>query len=223
MATRTSKSPRSKTFIDKGNSRYDRHDPYYQKAKKEGFAARSIYKLDEIDRDVSLIKKGNVVVDLGCAPGSWLQYAEEHVLPGGRVYGIDLLPVKLSFAPHVRILQGDAFLVTMADLFGVADAAVPAVDVVLSDMAPNTTGIRSVDQDRSMALCERALDVAARLLKPGGRFCVKVFEGGDMKAYLEACKAVFEQVKIKRPKSVRVGSMETYVVGLSRRASPPAG
>ena len=205
-------------FIPKGNARYDRHDTYYKKAKAEGYAARSVYKLDEIDREYHLIHRGDVVVDLGCAPGSWLQYVEKKVMPGGLAYGIDLLPVKIAFGPHVQIMQGDAFTVTLEQLTRVAPGTPPArVDVVLSDMAPNTTGIRSVDQARSVALCERALEVADRLLVRGGRMCVKILEGGDMKAFVEACKKVFVQVKIKRPKSTRSGSTETFIIGLDRR------
>jgi 23S rRNA (uridine2552-2'-O)-methyltransferase len=206
------------TYVDKGNARYDRHDHYFRKAREEGFAARSIYKLDELDREFRLLAAGDVVVDLGCAPGSWMQYVEKKVLPGGRAWGIDLLPARVSFGPHVHILQGDAFAVTLEQLVGAAPGEpLPAVDVVLSDMAPNTTGIRAVDQARSMALCERALEVATRLLRPGGNFVVKVLEGGDMKSFVEQCRAGFDTVKIKRPKSTRPGSTETFVVGLGRR------
>ena len=207
----------SSGFLEKKNERYDRHDHYYRKAKSEGFAARSIYKLDEIDREYRILKKGDVVVDLGCAPGSWMQYVESKVLPGGRGFGIDLLPVKVAFGPHIRTLIGDAFQVTLEDLTDSKGGALPAVDVVLSDMAPNTTGIRAVDQARSMALCERALEVAARLLRPGGRFVVKVLEGGDMKQFVTSCQQVFSVVKIKRPKSTRDGSTETFVIGLDKK------
>ncbi len=209
---------KKKAFVKKGNARYDRHDHFYRRAKEEGFAARSVYKLEEINAEHKLIHQGDVVVDLGCAPGSWLQYVEEKIGGRGRAFGIDLLPVKVGFSERVRVVRGDAFTVTMADLTGTTEDAVPAVDVVLSDMAPNTTGIRSVDAARSMALCERALDVAVRLLRPGGHFVVKVLEGGDMKAFIEQAKQVFEAVKIKRPKSTRDGSTETFVIGLRRRA-----
>ncbi len=219
---RTGASPKKAVspagFVIKGNARYDRHDHFYRQAKKEGFAARSIYKLDEIDSDYRILHKGDVVVDLGCAPGSWMQYVEERVLPGGRGYGIDLLPVKVAFGPHVRTIVGDAFAVTLEDLTDSPAGALPRVDVVLSDMAPNTTGIRSVDQARSMALSERALEVAVRLLRPGGRFVVKVLEGGDMKSFVTACQEAFVTVKIRRPKSTRDGSTETFVVGLGRRS-----
>jgi 23S rRNA (uridine2552-2'-O)-methyltransferase len=205
-------------FLAKGNARYDRHDHFYRRAKQEGFAARSVYKLDELDAEFKLIRRGDTVIDLGCAPGSWLQYVEQKVGESGRAYGIDLLPVKVAFPPRVRVLQGDAFSVTLSDLTAAAgEDDLPAVDVVLSDMAPNTTGIRSVDAARSMALCERALEVAERVLRPGGNFVVKVLEGGDMKAFVERAKGVFDAVKIKRPKSTRDGSTETFVVGLHRR------
>lgn len=205
-------------YLAKGNARYDRHDHFYRRAKEEGFVARSIYKLDEIDAEFKLIHRGDTVIDLGCAPGSWLQYVERKVGDTGRAYGIDLLPVKVAFAPTVRVLQGDAFAVTLPDLVDVEnDAALPLVDVVLSDMAPNTTGIRSVDAARSMALSERALEVAERLLRPGGHFVVKVLEGGDMKTFVEQARSIFEAVKIKRPRSTRDGSTEAFVVGLRRR------
>jgi len=224
MSERKTKRPSSSTttkkpatFVKKGNARYDRHDHFYKRAKNEGFAARSVYKLEEMDAEFRLIRPGDVVIDLGCAPGSWLQYVEDRVGDRGRAFGIDLLPVKVAFSPRVRVLQGDAFRVTLAELTEAGEGALPAVDVVLSDMAPNTTGIRSVDAARSMALCERALEVAERLLRPGGHFVVKVLEGGEQRAFVDRAKTLFEVVKIKRPKSTRDGSTETFVIGLRRR------
>lgn len=218
-------------FMKKGNDRYDRHDAYYRKAKEEGWLARSVFKLEELDRDFKLIRPGDNVLDLGSAPGSWMQYAERRVQQAkGRLVGIDLLPVQISFGPHVRILQGDVFTAEVRELLPLGLEAAEGeelrpFDVVLSDMAPNTTGIRSVDQARSMALAERALELALRVLRPGGRFCVKVFEGQDFPEYLDALKAGFRTVKVRRPKGVRAGSMETYVVALDRRSpddAPPA-
>lgn len=214
---------RKGAYVPKGNERYDRHDHFYRRAKEEGFAARSVYKLEEMDKEFKLFRRGGVVVDLGCAPGSWMQYVEGRLGPDGRAYGIDLLPVKVGFGTTVRVLQGDAFKVTLEQLTDAVDGALPQVDVVISDMAPNTTGIRSVDAARSMALCERALEVAERLLRPGGHFVVKVLEGGEMKAYVDEVRRVFESVKIKRPRSTRVGSTETFVVGLHRRGGAAAG
>lgn len=208
-------------FVQKGNARYDRHDAYYRQAKKEGFAARSVYKLEELDRELDVVKPTDRVLDLGCAPGSWLQYVERKVRARGSVVGIDLLPVGLSFGPHVRILQGDAFKTPAEELMRTTDGRVAPFDLVLSDMAPNTTGIKSVDQARSLALCERALDVARAVLVPGGRFAVKIFEGGEMQSFLAACKETFESVKVKRPKGTRAGSKETYVVCHGRRPERP--
>lgn len=193
-------------FLSKGNSRYDRHDTFYRQAKKEGFAARSIYKLEELDDELHLLKGNDRVLDLGTAPGSWMQYVDKRVKSA---VGIDLLPVKVAFSAKVQVIQGDAFVEKLEEL--------GPFDVVLSDMAPNTTGIRSVDQARSLALCERALEVAERSLKNGGRFCVKILEGGDMKQFIEQCRKMFETVKVKRPKSTRAGSTETYIIGLNRR------
>jgi 23S rRNA (uridine2552-2'-O)-methyltransferase len=210
-------------FVSKGNERYDRHDHFYRRAKDEGYAARSIYKLETIDAEHRLLRSGMTVVDLGCAPGSWLQYAERKVGFRGKVIGIDLLPVRVSFGTHVRIVQGDAFTTDIAVLLDQPPQSegAPLVDVVLSDMAPNTTGIRTVDQARSLNLCEHALEVARRWLRPGGSMCVKIFEGGEMKNYLAQAKLTFEEVHIKRPSAVRAGSMETYVIALKRRSLSP--
>ena len=217
MASRKN-NKKKQSFLNKGNSRYDRHDAYYRQAKKDGYVARSIYKLEEIDDALSLIKKDDSVLDLGCAPGSWLQYVVHKVgTQKGAVVGIDLLEVKLSFGQHVKIIQGDAFEADTELLRPhnfTAEHHGPYFDVVLSDMAPNTTGIKSVDQDRSLALCEQALYLAVKMLKPGGNFCVKVLEGGGVQNYVKICRNAFSNVKIRRPKGTRVGSMETYVVAL---------
>jgi 23S rRNA (uridine2552-2'-O)-methyltransferase len=187
---------------------YDRKDNYYRKAKKEGFAARSIYKLEELDKEFRLFSPSARVLDLGCAPGSWLQYVDAK-LKSGTALGIDLLPVKAGFSGKIEVMQGDAFTTPVEEK--------GPFDLVLSDMAPNTTGIRAVDTARSLALCERALEVASRALKPGGNFCVKILEGGDMKQFVDSVKAMFETAKIKRPKSTRSSSTETYVLGLRKK------
>ena len=209
---------KNQSFLKKGNSRYDRHDPYYRQAKKDGYVARSIYKLEEIDDALGVVHQGDSVLDLGCAPGSWLQYVVHKVgTKKGSVVGIDLLEVKLSFGEHVKILQGDAFEANEELLrpnILPDDHPGPFFDVVLSDMAPNTTGIKSVDQDRSLALCEQALYLAVKMLKPNGNFCVKILEGGGVQNYVKICREAFNSVKIRRPKGTRVGSMETYVVAL---------
>lgn len=204
-------------FNPKDNRRYDRHDAYYRKAKREGFVARSVYKLEEIDEQLGLFKGARRVLDLGCAPGSWLQYAAQRVGPNGLLVGVDLLEVQVSFGSHVRIHQGDVFEMGPEELLGDAEGR---FDLVLSDMAPNTTGQRSVDQARSMALCERAYELCPRVLRPGGNLCVKVLEGGDLPGWVKELRAAFDDVKIKRPKGTRAGSKETYVAALGYR--PPA-
>jgi 23S rRNA (uridine2552-2'-O)-methyltransferase len=205
----------------KTKGRYERHDALYHAAKKQGYAARSIFKLEEIDKDFSLLHARNWVLDLGCSPGSWLQYVAAQVGVQGGAVGVDLLPLKLSLGPHVHYRQGDIFDVPVESLLpkvALADDSLPGhFDVVLSDMAPNTSGIKSLDQDRSMVLCERALEIAQIALRPGGRFCVKVLEGAGMQDFIAACRKTFAQVKIRRPKGTRAGSMETYVVGLQKK------
>ena len=230
QSTRSARGDASpQAFIKKGNSRYDRHDVFYRRAKAEGFLARSVFKLEELDEAFDLIRPGDDVLDLGCAPGSWMQYAERAITDkGGRLVGIDLLPCTLSFGDNVKILQDDIFTVTARDLWPpgeiapeinediaiLATAQTRTFDVVLSDMAPNTTGIKSVDQARSAVLCERALEFAVRMLRPDGRFCTKMFEGTETTGYLKALRSIFDTVKIRRPAGVRVGSKETYLVAL---------
>ncbi len=184
---------------------YERKDTFYRAAKKQGFVARSIFKLEEIDHDFRLIKPKARVLDLGCSPGSWLQYVEKKIANGGYALGIDLAPLALSFGPHVEFIQGDIYEVPMPK---------GSFDVVLSDMAPKTCGIKSVDQDRSLGLCERALDIAKHVLKPDGNFCVKILEGGGLPDFVKECRKVFKEVKIRRPESTRARSMETFVIGL---------
>ncbi len=206
-----------KKRVRRGQSRYDRHDPFYMQAKREGYVARSIYKLEEIDKAFGIFKKDSIVLDLGCAPGSWMQYIVNVVDPerGGQAVGIDLLDPHVAFPPHIKIIKGDIFKVSPKELRPdnmKEDGQV--FDVIMSDMAPNTTGIASVDQDRSIALCERVLWVARNNLKLDGALIVKVLEGGGMQQLVAEYKKYFQQVKIKRPKSTRVGSKETFIVAM---------
>lgn len=185
-----------------------RHDPFFRKARAEGFAARSIYKLDEIDRRLRLIRAGDRVLDLGCCPGSWLQYAVGAVGPHGSVVGIDRNPLPRGIA-GARALVGDIFTATDQDLLG----PLRAFDVVLSDMAPDTTGIRSVDQDRSAALFTEALGRAMRLLAPGGAFVGKLFQGPDLEDIRKRMSERFSDVRIIKPESSRAKSIEIFLAG----------
>jgi 23S rRNA (uridine2552-2'-O)-methyltransferase len=188
-------------------------DHFTRKARKEQFAARSVYKLQEIQNRMQLIGKGQRVLDLGCAPGSWMQYAAELVGPGGKVIGIDLKPVSVELPPHAKAMVADIFDV------GETTPELPArgFDVVMSDMAPDTTGHRATDAARSAALCEAALALAMDLLVDGGHFLCKIFQGSDFKAFSDTVKASFQQQRIFKPQSSRKASREIYIAGLGKR------
>jgi 23S rRNA (uridine2552-2'-O)-methyltransferase len=198
--------------MSKLRERRHRHDPFHQRAKKEGFAARSIYKLQEIDDKYRLFKGGQRVLDLGCRPGSWLQYAAQKVGPGGKLVGIDRQPLDVVI-PGARILVGDVFEVPLAELVG----ELGGFDVVLSDMAPDTSGIRAMDQARSETLFERALEIAEETLAQGGNFAGKLFQGPAFPDLIKRCRAGFDKVVTIKPKGTRQESIEQYVVGLGRR------
>lgn len=184
-----------------------RHDVYYQRAKKEQFAARSVYKLQEIDQRFGLFRPGQRVLDLGCRPGSWLQYAAQRT--HGTLVGLDRQPLQVTI-PGARILVGDVFAIDAATLRG----ELPGFDVVLSDMAPDTTGVRHLDQARSEALFERALELAEALLGPGGHFVGKLFQGPEWNRLLGRLRARFGETRTVKPESSRKDSIEQYVVGL---------
>ncbi|KAB2896313.1 MAG: RlmE family RNA methyltransferase [Kofleriaceae bacterium] len=182
-----------------------RKDHFHERAKDAGFRARAVFKLEELDKAVALFRPGDRVLDLGCAPGSWLQYARGRIGEAGRMVGIDR--VAIPGIPGARLMVGDVFTVVPADLLGDLDH----FDVVLSDMAPDTTGIRHLDQARSEALFERALEIAFATLAPGGRFAGKLFQGPDMKRLVDLARTRFAQVKVVKPASSRQISIEQYV------------
>lgn len=194
------------------DDRSARHDPFHQKAKKEGFLARAVYKLQEIDDKHRLFGDGDRVLDLGCSPGSWLQYARTRVGDRGVLVGLDRTALERPPA-RTRLLIGDVHTISIDELRG----DVEMFDVVLSDMAPDTSGIRSADQARSEALFERALDIATQVLAPGGNFVGKLFMGPDFKKLTEQVRARFTSAKTMKPDSSRQISIEQYVVGLGFR------
>jgi len=191
-----------------------RHDAYWKRAKSEGLAARAAFKLEEIDGKHHVLRAGARVLDLGCAPGSWLQWAARVVGPGGALVGIDRhqLTVKI---PGARLIVGDIYQTPVQTLRG--DLA--GFDVVLSDMAPDTSGVRQMDQARSEALFEHALGLAEVLLVPGGHFVGKLFQGPAFQPLIARCRAGFAEVKLHKPKSSRKESIEQYVVALRRKAA----
>lgn len=190
----------------------DRHDYFFKKARSEQYRARSVYKLQEIQEKHKLLAPGQVVLDLGAAPGSWTQYVAEVVGPTGRVISVDRTAIAPGLPPQVTTLQLDMLEVTPEKLLSIA--GVSRADVVVSDMAPNTSGIRSVDHARSVELCFKALQVAEQVLKPGGAFVCKVFQGADSQALTSALRACFGDVRNAKPKSSREESVEFFMVGL---------
>lgn len=194
--------------------RQKRHDRFYTRAKQENFAARSVYKLEEIDKRMHVLRKGMRVLDLGYWPGSWLQYAAQVVGPSGVLVGVDRFELDIDLPhPHLRLMVNDVFDVSLQELRG----DLPGFDVVLSDMAPDTSGIRLRDQAGSERLFERALDVAEALLVPGGNFVGKLFQGPEWNQILTRCRHLFEQVRTIKPESTRKESIEQYVVGQNKK------
>ena len=189
------------------NGRWSDH--YTQRAKKEKYPARSVYKLQEIQQRFSVIQRGDRVLDLGCAPGSWLLYAARLTTARGSVAGIDLNPVTTPLPGHVAVYTGD--------ILNPDKALVAAIGkgyrVVLSDMAPATTGQKDIDAARSYNLCQAALDIAVNVLLPGGNFVCKIFQGSDYKAFLDLVKIQFKKTKTFKPHSSRKASKEIFVIG----------
>lgn len=190
------------------------NDPYVQRAQQDGYRARAAYKLIEIDERDHLLKPGAIVVDLGSTPGSWCQVAVKRCGAKGKVLALDILPMEP--VAGVDFLHGDFTEDTvLEDLESRLEGA--KVDVVLSDMAPNLSGVASVDQARSIYLCELALDFAVRHLKPGGQFLVKIFQGEGFMEYRKQMEAAFASVQVRKPKASRDRSAEVYLLGKGPR------
>ncbi len=192
-------------------------DHFGERAKREGYPARSIYKLEEIDRRVKLFRRGQRVLDLGAAPGSWTMYAADKVGRDGKVIAIDLNEARVALPPHVSFRALDVFTLTADDLGGPG-----SFDVVLSDMAPHTSGSRVRDQFGSYELYLRAVEIAGEVLVPGGSFVGKIFQGAELEQARAATRARFETVKIVKPEASRSESYEIFLVGLSAKANTTA-
>lgn len=205
-----SRSKTSKAWI-----REHINDPYVQKAKAEGYRSRAAYKLLELDRKDRLLAPGQLVVDLGAAPGSWSQVAAAKLGAKGRVVAVDLLPMEPL--PGVRFLQGDFREQEVVDALLLALGESKA-DLVISDLAPNISGIGVSDQARSMYLAELALEFAGQCLKPGGTFVVKVFQGAGFTEFLSVMRKNFAKVGSRKPDASRGRSSEMYLLGKSLKA-----
>ena len=196
-------------------------DSYVQRAKAEGWRSRAAFKLMEIDewdkRGSRLLRPGRVVVDLGAAPGGWSQVAAKRVGSGGRVLAVDLLD--MAPIPGVTFFKGDFNDEAVLRWLTLQLDGRP-VDLVISDMAPNLSGIAAVDQARGVHLAELALEFAAGHLKPGGDFLVKIFQGQGFDAFRKAMTAVFEKVAVRKPKASRDRSSEVYLQGSGIKDTP---
>ncbi|HRP95221.1 MAG TPA: RlmE family RNA methyltransferase [Rhodocyclaceae bacterium] len=192
------------------------NDAYVQRAKAEGYRSRAAYKLLEIDARDHLLRPGMVVVDLGAAPGSWAQVVLARVGARGRVFALDLLPIEPL--PGVEFLQGDFLEDAVLGEFEARLGGAP-VDLVLSDMAPNMSGIELTDQARSVHLAELALDFAIHHLKPGGAFLVKVFQGPGFMEFRQQAQRHFKALQVRKPKASRDRSPEVYLLGSGYKAA----
>ncbi|MEW6434271.1 MAG: RlmE family RNA methyltransferase [Myxococcota bacterium] len=196
---------------------YQPKDYFFRKAKESGLRARSAFKIDEIARRFGIFKKGQVVVDLGAAPGGFLQVILAEVGPSGFVVGVDLAAIRPLGRPNVVTEVLDV----LADDFDAKlEALKPGpIDVVVSDLAPKTTGIKSTDEARSLRLAGKALDVGRRRGRAGGHFIAKLFMGGGFEAFRDEIRELYEDVKVVRPEATRGASMEIYLLGLRRKAT----
>jgi 23S rRNA (uridine2552-2'-O)-methyltransferase len=189
---------------------YTPNDAWSRKAAKEGYRARSVYKLMELQERFHLLKPGITVLDVAAAPGSWLQYAAKMIGPKGRAIGLDLTPIK-PVAEHVKTFEQD--ITDLAAVNSLLKAEkISLVDLVLSDIAPSTSGVKDVDQWRSIELNQAVVDIAERFLKPTG-FCVlKVFRGADFDAFLRELKQNWDDVRVVETEASRDRSREVYIV-----------
>jgi 23S rRNA (uridine2552-2'-O)-methyltransferase len=189
-------------------------DPFVQRAQSEGWRSRAVFKLEEIDRRVKLLKPGAVCLDLGAAPGAWSQYAARRVGARGRVVATDILP--MPELPGVEFVQGDF---REPEVFDRVLHLLPErqVDVLLSDMAPNLSGLDAIDQPRTIHLAELALEMAGRILKPGGNALIKVFQGSGFVELLQDARRQFGRVKLLKPEASRSRSPEMYLLAMQFR------
>lgn len=184
-------------------------DPYVKRAQQEGWRSRAVYKLQEIDERDRLLRRGMTVVDLGAAPGSWSEWVARKVQPGGRVVALDVLP--MDALPDVTFIQGDFREETVLEQL-LATIGEHPVDLVLSDMAPNLSGMKAVDQPRAMYLAELSLDLAERVLRPGGDLLIKAFTGEGLDEFKRQLRSRFGKLQVRKPAASRPRSPEIYLL-----------
>ncbi len=194
---------------------FNPHDHFFKKAKKDNFAARSVYKLEEIDKRYKIFKTNDRVLDLGASPGSWSQYVSQKVGLKGQVLGVDLKPVDVKLNNAVFI-QADLRDLNLKDVFE-ENGFHPPFDSVISDMAPSTTGIRVTDQARSLELCELALQIAVQFVKPKGHFICKLFHSDEFQNLKKQIVQHFEKFEAVKPEATRAISKEIFLVGIKKK------
>ncbi|OGL50105.1 MAG: hypothetical protein A3H37_07310 [Candidatus Schekmanbacteria bacterium RIFCSPLOWO2_02_FULL_38_14] len=190
---------------------YNPRDSYWRRAKKEGYRSRASYKLIELNEKFKLLKRGDRVLDVGCAPGGWMQVALEIVGEKGFVYGVDIEKVESFHKSNAEIIIADISKAEGREL--ILNKADGMLDAIISDIAPHTTGVKIADQAKSLELSKEAFRISKILLKESGNFLVKIFQGSDIKKFLEELKLNFREVKITKPEATRKGSAEVYIVG----------
>lgn len=188
-------------------------DYYFKKAKKDKYPARSVYKLEEAQQKYSLLKKGDRVLDLGCHPGSWSIFAARTVGPQGLVVGVDLQGNKKVSYANAAAIQSIIADIMDAEFAGQVQGICDSFRVVVSDIGPQTSGNKWVDQQRSLKLARRTLEIASELLEEGGNYYCKVFQGEDFQEFVDDVRRLFKKVKILKPKSSRNESREVFVLG----------
>jgi len=196
-------------------------DHYFEKAKRENYPARSVYKLKEIDKALRILRPGAKILDLGASPGSWSLFAAEKIGPSGLIVAVDLNPPGTEFPRNVTFVQDDAF--SPGPELSRLLAATSPFDAIISDMAPNTTGIKLTDQTRSLELCECAFELSKRHLRLGGHLLVKIFQGPDFKAFMDSLKPFFTTVKGLKPESSRSESKEVFLAAMGAKFRPGEG
>jgi len=194
---------------------YNPRDHYFKKAKDQNFAARSVFKLEEIDQKLKILSPNQKILDLGASPGSWSQYCSKKVGARGRILGVDLSPVTVKL-PNAQFIQADLRDLKLEDIFKEYGFHDP-FDVVVSDMAPKTTGIRITDQARSFELCELALNVTRKFLKKDGHFVCKLFHSDDFSVLRDEIKKDFARFEAIKPDSTRKISKEIFLIGLKKK------
>jgi len=197
------------------NSKRNTADSYTLKARKEGYPARSVYKLEEIQLKDHIIKKGDVVLDVGAAPGSWTLYTHRKLIQGtGRIVAVDLNPLNLNpVPPTVTELTGDAFSTEIRNHL----IELGPYDAIISDAAPQTTGIRNIDTTRSEYLAEQVVYLSRDHLKQHGNMVIKIYQGGGQQAIMKDMHSLFVKAKAFKPKACRKDSFEIYLIGLDKK------